>query len=79
VQEHLITFLNVVRRIGAEYEVTDDGIAFSRAGSLTPISIMTDTHPGFMTDWQQPLAAVLTEAEGYQRSMKRFTKTALAM
>jgi UDP-N-acetylglucosamine 1-carboxyvinyltransferase len=64
IQEHLITFLNVVRRIGAEYEVTDDGIAFSCEGPLKPISIMTDTHPGFMTDWQQPLAAVLTQAEG---------------
>ncbi len=69
VQEHLITFLNAVRRMGAVYEVTDDGIAFSRENtnghaSLKAIDIMTDSHPGFMTDWQQPLAAVLTQAEG---------------
>ncbi len=65
VQEHLITFLNSVRRMGASYEVMDDGILFSRGqGPLKAIHIMTDTHPGFMTDWQQPLAAVLTQAEG---------------
>ena len=53
-----------MRRIGAEYEVTDDGIAFSRAGSLKPLSVRTDVHPGFMTDWQQPLCVLLTQAEG---------------
>lgn len=64
VQEHLITFLNVVRRMGGEYEVTDDGIAFWRAHGLTPLEVRTDVHPGFMTDWQQPLAVLLTQAHG---------------
>jgi UDP-N-acetylglucosamine 1-carboxyvinyltransferase len=64
IQEHLITFLNTVRRMGAEYEVTDDGIAFSRSGSLYPLEIRTDVHPGYMTDWQQPLAVLLTQAKG---------------
>lgn len=70
-QDHLITFLNVVRRLGAQYEVTDDGIAFSRGSDavntpqpLRPIFIRTDVHPGFMTDWQQPLAVLLTQADG---------------
>jgi UDP-N-acetylglucosamine 1-carboxyvinyltransferase len=63
-QEHLITFLNAVRRMGGEYEVTDEGIAFWRAGKLKPIDIRTDVHPGFMTDWQQPLAVLLTQANG---------------
>jgi UDP-N-acetylglucosamine 1-carboxyvinyltransferase len=64
VQEHLITFLNVVRRMGGEYEVTDDGIAFWKARELTPLDVRTDVHPGFMTDWQQPLAVLLTQAHG---------------
>ena len=71
IQEHLITFLNAVRRLGGEYEVTEDGIAFWRAqnsdGSknfLAPLEIRTDVHPGFMTDWQQPLAVLLTQAQG---------------
>ena len=67
IQEHLITFLNAVRRMGGEYEVTDDGIAFSERradGNLKPLEIRTDVHPGFMTDWQQPLAVLLTQAHG---------------
>src|ERR1700722_3703729 len=50
-QEHLITFLNTVRRLGAEYEVTDDGISLWRQNSLHALSVQTDVHPGFMTDW----------------------------
>jgi UDP-N-acetylglucosamine 1-carboxyvinyltransferase len=64
VQEHLITFLNTVRRLGGEYEVTEDGISFWRKDELRSLSIQTDVHPGFMTDWQQPLCALLTQATG---------------
>jgi UDP-N-acetylglucosamine 1-carboxyvinyltransferase len=64
VQEHLLTFLNTIRRIGADYEVARGGIRFWRANGLRATEIETDTHPGFMTDWQQPLAILLTQAEG---------------
>ncbi|MGC9610918.1 MAG: UDP-N-acetylglucosamine 1-carboxyvinyltransferase [Minisyncoccia bacterium] len=63
-QEHLITFLNNLRRIGGEYEVKEDGILFWRARPLTAIKLETDTHPGFMTDWQQPFLTMLTQASG---------------
>jgi UDP-N-acetylglucosamine 1-carboxyvinyltransferase len=63
-QEHLITFLNVVRRLGGEYEVLPEGIRFFRKGALKAVHIETDTHPGFMTDWQQPVAVLLTQAKG---------------
>lgn len=62
--EHLITFLNTVRKIGGEYEVRDDGIVFRGASSYKGIELETDTHPGFMTDWQQPFVVVLTQAKG---------------
>lgn len=65
-QDDLITFLNTLRRIGGEYEVTADGIAFFKpAGQvLRAANIETDTHPGFMTDWQQPVAILLTQSRG---------------
>lgn len=63
-QGHLITFLNVIRRLGGEYEVSPEGITFWRAGELKPLFEETDAHPGFMTDWQQPLTVVLTQANG---------------
>lgn len=64
VQEHLITFLNAIRRIGANYEVLPHGIRFFRERPLRPLHIETDTHPGFMTDWQQPFAVLLTQSAG---------------
>lgn len=64
VQEHLITFLNAVRRIGADYEVLPEGIRFRRKNGLRATDIETETHPGFMTDWQQPFAVLLTQADG---------------
>lgn len=63
-QDDLITFLNSLRRIGGDYEVTKEGIIFYRNGELRPINIETNTHPGFMTDWQQPFAVLLTQANG---------------
>jgi len=63
-QEHLITFLNALRRIGGEYEVVKEGIIFYRNRPLSGIEIETDCHPGFMTDWQQPFTALLTQANG---------------
>ena len=64
VQDHLITFLNTVRRLGAEFEVVSEGIRFRCGNSLKPMRVETSVHPGFMTDWQQPLALVSTQADG---------------
>jgi len=63
-QDHLITFLNAIRRIGGQYLVEEGGIIFWRDAELMPAEIETDAHPGFMTDWQQPFAVLLTAANG---------------
>lgn len=64
-QDELISFLNTVRRIGGDYEVTDGGIRFRRGiDGLYGIELETDTYPGFATDWQQPLVVTLTQAKG---------------
>ncbi|PCC50105.1 UDP-N-acetylglucosamine 1-carboxyvinyltransferase [Brevibacterium aurantiacum] len=64
-QPELITFLNVFRRIGGEFEVEENGIRFRHpGGKLTSFALETDVHPGFMTDWQQPLVVAMTQAEG---------------
>jgi len=64
-QEEMMTFLNVFRKVGGDFEVHDDGIRFWHpGGALKPVVIETDVHPGFMTDWQQPLVVALTQAEG---------------
>lgn len=65
-QDALSTFLSALRRIGGDYQVLENGIEFWRAveGPLRPTAIETDTYPGFMTDWQQPVAVLLTQADG---------------
>ena len=63
-QEVLITFLNAIRKIGGDFKVEKGGIRFFRAGKLKAIELETDTYPGYMTDWQQPLIVLLTQADG---------------
>ncbi|MBX3193775.1 MAG: UDP-N-acetylglucosamine 1-carboxyvinyltransferase [Microbacteriaceae bacterium] len=63
-QPEMLTFLNVFRKAGGAFDVQEDGIRFSRAGELKPVQVETDVHPGFMTDWQQPLVVALTQADG---------------
>ncbi|MFH1404726.1 MAG: UDP-N-acetylglucosamine 1-carboxyvinyltransferase [Patescibacteria group bacterium] len=62
--EHMVTFLNTVRKIGGEYKVQEDGILFRSKNGFMGIELETDTHPGFMTDWQQPFVVLLTQAKG---------------
>jgi len=65
-QIDMMTFLNVFRRVGGAFEVNDDeGIRFWHpGGALRAIPLETDVHPGFQTDWQQPLVVALTQAAG---------------
>jgi len=64
-QQDMTTFLNVFRKIGGAFEIEDEGIRFKHpGGQLQPVVIETDVHPGFMTDWQQPLVVALTQATG---------------
>ncbi|MGH3680526.1 MAG: UDP-N-acetylglucosamine 1-carboxyvinyltransferase, partial [Natronosporangium sp.] len=68
-QVDMMTFLNVFRSIGGAYAVDDaapdGGIRFWHpGGELRATAIETAVHPGFMTDWQQPMVVALTQARG---------------
>jgi UDP-N-acetylglucosamine 1-carboxyvinyltransferase len=64
-QQDLMTFLNVYRKVGGLFDIDEDGIRFRHPGhAISPVVIETDVHPGFMTDWQQPMVVALTQAEG---------------
>jgi len=64
-QPEMMTFLNTFRKVGGAFDVRDDGIRFWHpGGDLHSIVLETDVHPGFMTDWQQPLVVALTQAKG---------------
>jgi UDP-N-acetylglucosamine 1-carboxyvinyltransferase len=64
-QQPMMTFLNVFRKVGGAFDIDDHGIRFFHPGGpLRSIALETDVHPGFMTDWQQPLVVALTQAQG---------------
>lgn len=64
-QPEMTTFLNTFRKVGGEFTIDDHGIRFFHpGGDLRSIQLETDVHPGFMTDWQQPLVVALTQARG---------------
>jgi UDP-N-acetylglucosamine 1-carboxyvinyltransferase len=63
-QDRLVTAIDTLQKMGARFEITDDYIQASADAGLRPAAVQTDTHPGFMTDWQPPLIVLMTQAEG---------------
>jgi len=64
-QDTLLTFLNTLSKMRLRFEIDDEGIRFIADAAIPPaISLETDVHPGFMTDWQQPFTILLTQAAG---------------
>lgn len=63
-QDRLVTAITTLHRMGARFEITDEYIVASAPDGLKPAAVQTDTHPGFMTDWQTPLVVLMTQADG---------------
>ena len=63
-QDRMVTAIDTLQKMGARFEITDDYIQASADAGLRPAAVQTDTHPGFMTDWQPPLIVLMTQAEG---------------
>src|SRR5690606_26439462 len=63
-QDRLVTAIDTLQKMGARFEITDDHISAHAADGLRPVAVQTDTHPGFMTDWQPPLIVLMTQADG---------------
>jgi UDP-N-acetylglucosamine 1-carboxyvinyltransferase len=62
-QDRLVTAISTLHRMGARFEITDEWVA-AEADDLRPAVVQTDTHPGFMTDWQSPLVVLFTQCRG---------------
>ena len=64
-QKHLGNFLSYFQQAGGGVElVNSNTLRFFRKESLRPAMIETDVYPGFSTDWQQPFAILLSQANG---------------
>ncbi len=61
---HLDTTIDALRRAGCDVRVEGTAVTVRRDGPLRPVDITTRPHPGFPTDMQAQLMALLTLAEG---------------
>lgn len=63
--ETLGNFLSYFQQVGGGFELLDaSSMRFFRRDRLQPAIIETDVYPGFSTDWQQPFAVLLSQADG---------------
>jgi UDP-N-acetylglucosamine 1-carboxyvinyltransferase len=66
--ELLLTALDVIRKTGATVTSTNEGIRVARNGSgIEPVEVTTEPFPGFPTDLQAQLMALVTRASGTSR------------
>ena len=60
--------LDTLRAAGAEIDVTNEGIRVRRNGAgILPVEVTTEPYPGFPTDLQAQLMALMTRAKGRSR------------
>lgn len=62
--EHLIMFLEKMKEIGVNLEITKDRIKVNPSSRFFPTKIQTLPYPGFPTDLQPQTSVLLTQANG---------------
>ena len=62
--EHLTSFLDVLKEMGASLEIKETSVVASKVDNLKPVNIKTEVYPGFPTDLQQPITTLLLMANG---------------
>src|SRR5690606_8629850 len=64
-QDRLVTAITTLARMGARFDINDEYLcATAPPEGLRAAAVQTDTHPGFMTDWQTPLMVLFTQSHG---------------
>lgn len=62
---YLESFLHALDTVGAGWQQVDkDSIRFFYKGKLHATDVITNPHPGFMTDWQAPWSLLMTQGVG---------------
>ncbi|WP_167628778.1 UDP-N-acetylglucosamine 1-carboxyvinyltransferase [Listeria valentina] len=64
IPDHLEGITAKLSEMGVPIEVSDDSIYVGEAKHLSKVDVKTYAYPGFATDLQQPMTALLTQAEG---------------
>lgn len=64
VPNHISSLLDKLKEASAEVEIHDNYIITNKSNNLKNIDVVTQGYPGFATDLQQPLTALLTKCYG---------------
>lgn len=78
---HLMSFLDVLRRMGAEWKYhPEEKMLFvdGEISSLRAVEVRTNIFPGFPTDLQAPLGVAMTQAQGVSRLFERLFEGRMA-
>ncbi|GEP84963.1 UDP-N-acetylglucosamine 1-carboxyvinyltransferase [Staphylococcus piscifermentans] len=66
IKEHMTSLLYKLEEMGVNLEYKEEGIRVSAEGELKPVDVKTLPHPGFPTDMQSQIMALLLTAEGHK-------------
>ena len=64
IPKHIESLIDKLKEANANIEVCDNYIITNKSENLKPIDVITKGYPGFATDLQQPLTALLTQCKG---------------
>lgn len=64
IPEHNIVLLNKLQEMGVNFKLQNHKIILNKSGNLRPTNVRTVVYPGFPTDLGQPIAVLLTQANG---------------
>ncbi len=67
IPQHLDALLSKLKDMGVNMKVDIDKVTIEESKNLKSVDIVTRPYPGFATDLQQPLSALLTQADGESR------------
>lgn len=66
IKEHMTSLVYKLEEMGVELDYTEEGIRVTAPKKLQPVDIKTLPHPGFPTDMQSQMMALLLTAEGHK-------------
>lgn len=66
IKEHMASLVYKLEEMGVELDYQEDGIRVRAEGDLQPVDIKTLPHPGFSTDMQSQMMALLLTANGHK-------------
>lgn len=64
IPQHIDALLSKLQEMGVQMDIGVDYVVVRKPDHLKPTDVTTRPYPGFATDLQQPLTALLTEADG---------------